>query len=167
MEVGTKECKTCGQVKSVISFGSANNGKGIQPSCKECMKIYRARWGKENKDTLKAYDAERREKLPRKTYKSADKMRFWQSRSGICICCAQPIEEHQFNAAQLDHILPLSIGGTDTDENLALAHDGCNRSKKNKSLEAHWEWRFDRKLGAVRLTYFHIDNAIMAACYRT
>ena len=44
-------------------------------------------------------------------------------------------EDHLDPAAfVIDHIVPLSRGGTDTIDNIAAAHRGCNLSRYNKPL---------------------------------
>lgn len=166
MQLGTKECNKCQQHKPLDQFGSANGGKSKQPSCRDCMKENRAKWGKDNPDRIRNYDDDRRTKIQRRAYTHDDKIRFWNLRSHICLCCAKPILSDNLNTAQLDHIIPLVKGGTDTDENLALAHKRCNTDKHNKTLEAHWLWRFNQKLDAVKLSWFELDNIIVAARYR-
>lgn len=44
----------------------------------------------------------------------------------ICQLCAQPIERGR---AHIDHILPVSRGGTDALDNLQAAHGTCNMRK--------------------------------------
>lgn len=51
-----------------------------------------------------------------------------------CIYCSAP-------ASHLDHIAPLSRGGTDTESNVAPACQDCNLSKGSKSL-AEWAATF-------------------------
>jgi 5-methylcytosine-specific restriction endonuclease McrA len=130
------------------------------------MKAKRAKWGQNNIQRLQEYDKDRRVNLPRKTYNYDDKVRFWIGRAGICLCCAKPIAKDEVALAQLDHINPLSKGGSDTDENIALAHKRCNTDKLNKKLEDHWIWRYNRKMDAVKLSWFELDNIIIAARYR-
>ena len=36
------------------------------------------------------------------------------------------------NSASIDHVVPLSEGGTDLRANVQLAHFGCNSSKNNR-----------------------------------
>ena len=45
----------------------------------------------------------------------------------LCFICGQRIE----SSSTVDHIFPLSWGGTDTEENLMLAHKDCNSSKNS------------------------------------
>lgn len=166
VQLGTKQCNQCHHHKALDQFGSANGGKGTQPSCRECMKARRAKWGQDNAQRLQLYDKNRYVKLPRKTYTYDDKMRFWIARAGICLCCAKPIAIDELLLAQLDHIDPLSKGGSDTDENIALAHKKCNEAKHNKKLEDHWIWRYNRKMDAVKLSWLALDNVIIAARYK-
>ncbi|MEU6633832.1 HNH endonuclease [Streptomyces parvus] len=44
------------------------------------------------------------------------------------------------SAEHLDHVMPLSRGGTDTEDNMVPACAKCNLSKGAKTLE---EWRGD------------------------
>ena len=53
---------------------------------------------------------------------------------GVCQLCHQtvpPVDEHKAyrDRASIDHIIPLSKGGTHTHDNVQLAHLGCNSRK--------------------------------------
>lgn len=54
----------------------------------------------------------------------------------VCALCASPVDPalHGTNAIapSLDHIVPISLGGTHTRDNLQLAHFGCNSRKGNR-----------------------------------
>lgn len=52
---------------------------------------------------------------------------------GKCAYCSQPLKKYH-----VDHVIPLSRGGSDDFDNLALACPHCNQSKGNKLLS---EWR--------------------------
>lgn len=166
VQLGTKRCNQCYQYKALDQFGSANGGKSAQPSCRECMTAKRAKWGQDNVQKLQTYDKDRRIKRPRKVYTHDDKVRFWIERAGICLCCAKPIAKDEISLAQLDHIDPLSKGGSDAEKNIALAHRRCNTDKHNKKLEEHWIWRYNRKMDAVKLSWFELDNIIIEAQYK-
>lgn len=45
-----------------------------------------------------------------------------------CACCSEPLNDDY----QLDHILPLALGGTNTDDNVQLLKTQCNRAKHAK-----------------------------------
>jgi len=47
---------------------------------------------------------------------------------GLCPCCRQPLGKDY----HLDHVMPLSLGGTNTDDNAQLLRAKCNLQKKAK-----------------------------------
>ena len=52
---------------------------------------------------------------------------------GICPYCGEP-----FEGGHIDHVVPVSRGGTNDRENLVYCCTSCNLSKHDKTLE---EWR--------------------------
>lgn len=65
------------------------------------------------------YD-DRRKPIPDKV-----KMFVWQRDRGKCVKCGSP-ENLEF-----DHIIPVSKGGSDTERNIQLLCEKCNRVKKD------------------------------------
>jgi 5-methylcytosine-specific restriction endonuclease McrA len=59
---------------------------------------------------------------------------------GICHICKEPIATHGSSSGvgslmgSLDHIIPVSKGGTDYPSNLKTAHVSCNKSRGNKPI---------------------------------
>ena len=53
--------------------------------------------------------------------------------AGSCFICQKAIDLalHETN---IDHIVPLAAKGKDAEENFALAHDTCNKSKQDANL---------------------------------
>lgn len=53
---------------------------------------------------------------------------------GKCYICGKPIELgiHQVD---IDHIIPLNLGGKDSENNFAITHATCNREKQDTNLE--------------------------------
>lgn len=47
---------------------------------------------------------------------------------GMCACCGQPLGDKY----HLDHIMPLALGGTNTDDNIQLLRQRCNNQKHAK-----------------------------------
>lgn len=47
---------------------------------------------------------------------------------GRCACCGEPLGSDY----HLDHIMPLALGGTNTDDNIQLLRSTCNRQKYAK-----------------------------------
>jgi len=70
-----------------------------------------------------------------------------------CIYCLKPIP---LNKDTLEHLTPLSRGGTNEFKNLAIACSNCNRSKNNKTYD-----EFIIYLGSLIPT---IQNPMVAFC---
>ena len=47
---------------------------------------------------------------------------------GICYVCKKPVARER---ASREHIIPLSIGGTDAESNLSISHKRCNSKRGN------------------------------------
>lgn len=79
---------------------------------------------------------------PFKTTPSETVDQLWLSQSGLCALCGEPMLRNRFQApharvwamrrATIDHIIPKSKGGSDTPDNLQLAHARCNKIKGNR-----------------------------------
>lgn len=54
----------------------------------------------------------------------------------LCYVCGKPVE---YEEASLEHIRPLSKGGTDAWGNLAISHELCNQARGN-------DWQDPREL---------------------
>ncbi|ARB11536.1 HNH endonuclease [Pectobacterium phage vB_PatM_CB7] len=50
-----------------------------------------------------------------------------------CYVCGQAITKESF--ATLEHIIPVSKGGTDNMDNLALSHQKCNQLRGNNETD--------------------------------
>lgn len=77
-----------------------------------------------------------RRKLPARA-----KQRMWtinflvRQYGGECYLCLKPFESK--SDITIDHLVPVSKGGSDTIENKRLAHELCNGAKKDLSLEQY------------------------------
>lgn len=84
-----------------------------------------------------AYSARRRAlKLKNGPVKEFDHLEIFERDSWICQLCQglvnQELRFPDSKAASLDHITPVSKGGTHTQDNVQLAHLYCNISKGNR-----------------------------------
>lgn len=67
------------------------------------------------------------------TRRNVIKERLHTQQGGLCHLCRQQLK---LEDAELDHVIPVSLGGSDEAENIKLAHRFCNRSRRNSSVEA-------------------------------
>lgn len=58
--------------------------------------------------------------------------RIYQRDDGMCVYCGKKLSKNEF---WIDHIKPLSRGGNNEDENLAVSCRKCNLSKGTKTIE--------------------------------
>lgn len=63
---------------------------------------------------------------PRIQFSHNVRQRVFSKYEGICQICGKPVEPCQIS---IDHIIPLSKGGTNDESNLQLTHDFCNKTK--------------------------------------
>lgn len=140
-----KTCTKCGETKPVNEFcKDARQHSGLHPSCKKCRSIVIAKWQKANPQKANAKSAKWREANPeaRRIYEHNRRARKLESggklskglaaklftlQRGKCACgCKQPLGSDY----HLDHIMPLALGGTNTDDNMQLLTSRCNMQKQ-------------------------------------
>lgn len=96
----------------------------------EKRNAWRNAWTKANPEKKKAHHQNRRAvKKNAKGKLSADvaKALFVKQR-GKCACCGKSLGD----GYHLDHIMPLFLGGTNTDDNMQLLTPSCNMQKSKK-----------------------------------
>jgi 5-methylcytosine-specific restriction protein A len=81
----------------------------------------------------------------RPTFSTSFRLNLFLMRKGLCAACIQKI--HSGKAWDIDHIVPLALGGTNAADNLQILCRPCHRSKttqsdipriaKTKRLKAH------------------------------
>lgn len=54
--------------------------------------------------------------------------KLFKLQRGKCACCGEPLGDY----FHLDHIMPLALGGTNTDDNMQLLRAKCNSQKSAK-----------------------------------
>ena len=98
---------------------------------KEKLNLYRNQWRKENPEKRKMNDKNRRGLQNNAEGKiTSTILKYLKRRAmGKCEYCGK-IETN----LEIDHIIPLSKGGTNKLNNLALVCKSCNSSKKDKDL---------------------------------
>jgi 5-methylcytosine-specific restriction endonuclease McrA len=89
-----------------------------------------ADWERKNRDRRLELNQNRRtrKKLAGGKLSMGIRRRLYALQKGLCPCCSQPLEAN----CHLDHIIPLTLGGTNTDQNVQLLRAECNQKKYNK-----------------------------------
>lgn len=134
-----KTCEKCGGKE----FYASSNGQ-----CKTCKKAARANYYSENSEKVKKsprklhdahfhsshleshriYSHNRRAKIRSNGGKLSVGLpsKLFVIQRGICACgCQQPLG----NNYHIDHRMPLTLGGTNTDDNIQLLTSTCNLKK--------------------------------------
>ncbi len=95
----------------------------------KCLALTKA-WNKAHPDAVRTLSQNRRARKRRVGGKlsSGLRARLFESQRGKCACCAQPLGPD----AQLDHIVPLALGGANEDWNMQLLLPRCNQQKGAK-----------------------------------
>ncbi len=99
--------------------------------------------------------------MKRKPLSTAQKVRLFQDAGGICHICGGKIDNELWD---VEHVIPLALGGDDAEANMRPAHRQCHAPKtvndirviaKAKRLEARrigikkqskWQTKFRRKM---------------------
>ncbi len=119
---------------------------------RESVREYSREWRKANKGKLRTYGQKRREahleaeRLAKRvreqkrraikahaggTHEPADVEQMCEDQKGLCAYCETPL----FGSFHVDHMTPLSRGGNNNWDNIAIACPYCNSSKHNKTAE--------------------------------
>ena len=93
-------------------------------------------WSKNNPEAARALVARRRARLLEADgfYTKDDIFRMIDEQGGLCPACNADLA----NGYNVDHVIPVSRGGSNYPDNLQLLCPTCNRSKSNKLPH---EWR--------------------------
>lgn len=59
------------------------------------------------------------------------KAKLYAAQGGDCALCGGAME---YEDANIDHIIPVALGGTNRFNNLQLAHSLCNRRRQTKCI---------------------------------
>lgn len=60
--------------------------------------------------------------------------KLWTIQSHRCFICEEDIDL-DLNSTNIDHIIPLANKGKDAEENFAVTHGSCNKSKQDANLK--------------------------------
>lgn len=147
-----KDCTKCGSAKAPEEFYASKSGKnGRASQCKSCYyeankawtkanpersREIKAKWQAANPESIAAKNRRRRgvKFCNGPHYTAADVARLLIEQRGRCAYCLLELDE----SYHVDHIVPLSRGGSDGVENICLTCPSCNCSKGNRLLCLEW-----------------------------
>lgn len=97
-------------------------------------RAYNKKWRKANPELVYAYQAKRRAlKMCAPRVEKIDRAYVYERDGGKCHLCGKKAPRSRFH---LDHLVPLSRGGSHTHDNLSVAHPYCNASRGTGRLPA-------------------------------
>ncbi len=100
---------------------------------------YAREWRKAHPDSHRAAQYRRRAQMFDGDYEPVDLAQVWEKSNSLCFLCTTPMDRsYSFPHPafpSLEHIIPLSRGGTHTLENLTYTHLKCNLTKQAKLIE--------------------------------
>lgn len=131
-----KQCLKCGNHKSRDEYYASSHPRhtdGLNPYCKWCCKVNRALESvrKRDKKSKISYRQEYRAKAMNATVEAGILLvQVFEADLGICYICKEWVEPRH---ASMDHVAPLSRGGSHTRDNLRLTHLYCNLVKGHRT----------------------------------
>lgn len=96
----------------------------------ERRKAAEAAWRAENPEARRIHDQNRRarERKNGGVLSKGLSAKLFKLQDGKCPCCKQPLGDD----FHLDHVIPLALGGPNTDDNMQLLRKTCNLQKSAK-----------------------------------
>ena len=96
----------------------------------ERCKSATAKWHKENPEANRLYGQNYRARKRENggTLSKGISAKLLKLQKGKCACCSNPLGDDY----HLDHIMPIKLGGTNTDDNIQLLRAVCNSQKNAK-----------------------------------
>lgn len=142
------------------------------PDALEALRVYGREYRKIHKETLRVKDRDRylknttrykyyrdkRKALVKNTpgrYTADDIAAIWEHQLGTCVYCGVDLASTTVN---IDHYMPLHLGGTNWPSNLQLLCESCNKRKWAKLPEV-----YEAEIGFDREAYNACINAGVAA----
>ena len=122
---------------SHAKWRAANPGKAHAATAKwkaancENVKAYQAKWVSDNLDVCRVHNQNRRARKLESGGKLSPGLaaKLFKLQRGKCACgCKQPLGDDY----HMDHIMPLALGGSNTDDNMQLLRAICNLQKHKK-----------------------------------
>ncbi|MGX2967515.1 HNH endonuclease [Ursidibacter sp. B-7004-1] len=156
----SKVCKDCGKTYPITRefFGQYKNKRsdgsikiGFRNSCRKCMANNTKEYDTQNPENVLARRM-RREKAVLSSggnYTQSDISILRNKLNDKCRFCGVGLN----GGGDIEHLTPVSRGGSSNINNLTLSCYKCNAEKTNKTLNEYLEWRIERGLSVRQVNY--------------
>lgn len=104
-------------------------------------RIHSAQYRKRHPERIRARTANYRVNTSNSSENAKAIREMYEFMEGRCGYCGISVFWDIAQDVQIDHIVPLALGGTNRPANLIIACKHCNARKNNKTFE---QWRIDR-----------------------
>lgn len=127
----TKTCYRCGEEKSIDDFRMNRTKKDNRCSeCKFCQVEYRRQLRHRDLERDAAHSRNRRERIKSAEGEMPSIEEVTAFYGNYCLCCGA------FGVAlQRDHVIPLTLGGSNDMENMQPLCGPCNAAKGNRAID--------------------------------
>ncbi|HEY8343094.1 MAG TPA: HNH endonuclease signature motif containing protein [Calditerricola sp.] len=148
-----KRCSDCGQMRPRTDYPqNKTRPDGLNPQCRECNARRAREWQLKNPDKrrehLRAKDRRRRaRKRQNGTVPYREEDVFAES-DYLCVYCGAPAEE-------IDHFIPIALGGADAPWNVVATCIACNRGPGGKFARDPIEFLISRGIRIDRVIVEH------------
>ena len=122
----------CCIVSNVIILDSKYKKYKVEKPCEDIVEVENAEIVTPEENVIIKY--------PRIQFSSAVRGRIYSKYNGICQICGKPVDRVEMS---VDHIIPLSKGGTNLEDNLQLSHDFCNKMKGSYDKQEYIQFGTD------------------------
>lgn len=140
---GFKTCRRCRRQLPVAGFGDEpRNRDGLRSWCERCTLDRTLEWHRANPAAVARLKVIRRGVVDAGGVTERDLARLFTRQAGRCAYCDAPMVP-----PSLDHVIPVTRGGTHTIGNLVYVCRSCNSSKSDRLLV---EWRGRPGLSTAR-----------------
>lgn len=139
---GLKRCAVCSEVKAIAEFPSGSSATYTRKYCSACDEAGRGGWPYRKTEKFRRSKAAsamwRRGKKAAEDAEKFEAIEIFERDRWRCQICGRKVDKKLSGRAlmgpQLDHIVPLSKGGTHTRSNTQLAHLSCNVRKGARAV---------------------------------
>lgn len=164
----TKTCSKCGQAKPATREFFGNNGRDgkLRSDCRQCGNARSRAYASKNPDSVRRRAEKRQRQASGWKPTNELKEKLFNEQKGVCgLCGGRMYQADLFcsEALQVEHLRPVSRGGSNEEHNLVMSHRQCNQEKANKTMLEYLRWRRSVGLEFKKITVVKLRTKILNA----